>query len=127
MENSNPQDRKWTNWFEIPAADFDRAKSFYEKVFEIDIHAIDFGGFKMGIFPHKDVGCAICAGAWYKPGPTGPIVSMNANPELSPYLGRIEANGGKILQPKKMISPEHGFMALFQDSEGNVLSLHSME
>ncbi|MCB9232474.1 MAG: VOC family protein [Bacteroidia bacterium] len=122
----DPQKRKWTSWVEIPVADYARGKQFYETVFEMNIHDIDFGGFQMGIFPHTEVGAAICCGAWYKPGPTGPIVALNANPDLQPYLDRVQAAGGKILQAKKAISPEHGFMALFLDSEGNVLSLHSM-
>ena len=128
MENKNVEDSKakvWTTWFEIPVDDFDRAKTFYETIFQTDIQAIDFGGFKMGLFPHKKVGCAICLGEGYKTGDTGPVVYLNANPDLSIVLEIIENAGGKILQPKKQISPEHGFMALFIDSEGNRLALHS--
>jgi len=35
---------------------------------------MDFGGFKMDIFPHKDSGAAICQGEWYKPGSDGVVV-----------------------------------------------------
>ena len=34
--------------------------------------------------------------------------------------------GGEVLQTKKLISQEHGFMALFLDSEGNRFALNSM-
>ena len=34
--------------------------------------------------------------------------------------------GGEVLQTKKPISEEHGFMALFLDSEGNRIALNSM-
>jgi uncharacterized protein len=115
----------WTAWFEIPADNFERAKKFYESIFQTSIHAVDFGSFRMGIFPHKDVGCAICFGSGYQPSDAGTIVYMNANPDLQIVQDRIEAAGGKILQSKKQISPEHGFMALFLDSEGNRLALHS--
>ena len=115
----------WTTWFEIPVDDFDRAKKFYETIFETSLHAMDFGSFKMGIFPHKNVGAAICKGAYYKTGDSGPVVYMNANPDLRSVQDRIEAAGGKIIQSKKQISPEHGFMALFIDPEGNRLALHS--
>ncbi len=120
-------ERSWTQWFEIAVSDFGRAKEFYEQIFDMKIEAIDFGGFKMGIFPHKNVGAAICCGAWYKPGSNGTIVYLDANPDLSEVQGRIEKAGGKIIQPKKQISPEYGYMALFEDSEGNRLALHSAE
>lgn len=128
MNNPNlPEGNKrvWTEWFEIPANDFERAKKFYEAIFEMEIEALDFGGLQMGIFPHQEVGCAICSGEWYKAGPQGPVVYLNANPDLEIVLKRVEKAGGKIIQNKKEISPEYGFMALFLDSEGNRLGLHS--
>ncbi len=128
MDKNDTKETKsiaWTTWFEIPVDDFDRAKSFYETIFQTSIDAIDFGPFKMGLFPHKKVGCAICKGDGYKTGDAGTVVYMNANPDLQHVQDRIEAAGGKIIQAKKQISPEHGFMALFIDSEGNRLALHS--
>ena len=44
--------------------------------------------------------------------------------DIDSTLKRIEANGGKILSPKKSIG-EYGFIAEFKDSEGNLVSLHS--
>ena len=128
MENTDFNEAKaqiWTTWFEIPVDDFDRAKSFYESVFQTSILVNDFGAFKMGIFPHKNVGCAICKGEGYKTGDAGPVVYLNAYPDLNLAQDRIEKAGGKVIMPKKQISPEHGFMALFMDSEGNRLALHS--
>ena len=128
MENKNWTDsdkRSWTHWFEIPASDFDRAKNFYEAIFKMEVQATDFGGFKMGIFPHNEVGCAICHGEGYTPGTEGATVYLDASPDLEAVLSQVENAGGKILQGKKQISPEHGFMALFIDSEGNKMALHS--
>lgn len=123
---SESQNKSWTHWFEIPVTDFDRAKKFYEEIFLIDLFVNDFGSFKMGIFPHKDVGCAIIFGEWYKPSSDGTLVYLDANPNLQETLNRIESAGGKITQKKKQISEEHGFMAVFIDSEGNRMALHSM-
>jgi len=81
----------------------------------------------MAIFPHKEVGAALCFGTWYKPSADGVIVYMDASPDLTDVQNRIEGAGGKIIQAKKQISPQHGYMALFIDSEGNRLALHSME
>jgi hypothetical protein len=54
------------------------------------------------------------------------MVYLNANPDVQPILDRIEAAGGKIIVPKTEISPEHGHMAVFIDSEGNRMALHSV-
>lgn len=119
--------KNWTTWFEIPATDFQRAVSFYETIFNTEIQVNDFGDFKMGVFPHKEVGCAICFGEGYLPDKNGPVVYLNANPDLEDVLDFIELAGGEILRRKKLISPDHGYMALFLDSEGNRLALHSMQ
>ncbi|MBK8968326.1 MAG: VOC family protein [Saprospiraceae bacterium] len=120
--------KSWTTWFEIPATDLHRAKKFYDTIFEMEIELVDFGPLKMGIFPHKDVGAAICqndAGG-YQPSEThGPLVYLNANPDLQQVLNRVEAAGGRIIRPKSPISDEFGFMALIVDTEGNRLGLHS--
>ncbi|WP_317192077.1 VOC family protein [Snuella sedimenti] len=42
-------------------------------------------------------------------------------------LNRVEVAGGEIYQPKTQISPEHGYMGVFIDSEGNRIALHSKE
>ena len=38
-------------WFEIPVNDMDRAKTFYEKVFDVTISVHDLGEIIMGWFP----------------------------------------------------------------------------
>lgn len=124
-DKSNAPSRSWTPWFEIPVLDMERAQKFYETVFDTTIEVNDMGGFKMGIFPHKKVGCALCQHEAYVPAGKGVLVYMNANPDLSSALNQIEAAGGQVLKPKTQISPEHGFMALFHDTEGNMLALHS--
>lgn len=52
---------------------------------------------------------------------------MNANPDLQLTLDRIIMHGGKILVQKTLITPEYGYMAIFEDVEGNKLALHSKE
>jgi uncharacterized protein len=128
MDEENTPDsarRSWTHWIEIPVSDFERARKFYSTIFEMEVDVMEFGGFRMGIFPHREIGVAICQGEWYQPGTSGPIVYLNANPDLQEVQDRIPAAGGKIEMPKKQISPEYGFMALFIDSEGNRMALHS--
>ena len=114
-------------WFEIPATDIRRARTFYETIFAFQMHPLDVAGLQMAMFPAEGSGGALCQqAAWYKPSAEmGPLVYLNAEPDLAIVLGRVERAGGKVTVPKRQISPEHGYMAVFIDSEGNRVALHS--
>jgi predicted enzyme related to lactoylglutathione lyase len=45
--------------------------------------------------------------------------------DIEETLRKVNATGGKTLLPKKSIG-EYGFIAHFEDTEGNRLALHSM-
>jgi predicted enzyme related to lactoylglutathione lyase len=117
------------NWFEVPVTDFGRAKKFYETIFGIEISTMEYGGFKMGMFPSEPgngkLSGALCEGEGYKPSMDGAMIYFNANPDMQGIIDRIEGAGGKVLQPKTQISPDYGYMAIFVDSEGNKVALHS--
>ena len=114
------------NWFEIAVSDFDRAKKFYETIFEFTMHSMQMN-VKMGFFPADEgkVSGAICCGPDYQPSADGAVIYLNANPDLAHVLDKVEAAGGKILRGKTQITPEYGYMALFLDTEGNRVALHS--
>jgi len=115
------------NWFEIPVTDFERAKKFYEAILDCEIKQGGFGAWKMGLFP-SDTGMvsgALICGKGYEPSPVGALVYFNGNPDLSVNLARVEAAGGKVTVPKSQISPEIGYWACVQDTEGNRIAFHS--
>ncbi|MFL5809663.1 MAG: VOC family protein [Flavisolibacter sp.] len=120
------------SWFEIPATDLQRAQTFYEKIFDIRLIPMDTPNLKMRMFPLEDqvngIGGSInYAEGFYKPSATdGPLIYLNGNPDVQIVLDKIEAAGGKIVVPKTQISPEYGYMAVFIDSEGNRMALHSI-
>lgn len=119
------------SWFEIPTKDLNRAQKFYETIFDMKMIPLDVAQIKMRMFPvtdPMDVGGALVYNAdFYKSSATdGPLVYLNANPDVQHILNRIEAAGGKILVPKTQISPEYGYMAMFIDTEGNRVALHSV-
>ena len=120
------------SWFEIPATDLDRAQKFYEAIFAIQMNAMDFPNIKMRMFPLEDPmngigGAIVDSGGFHKPSDTdGPLLYLNANPDVQFVLDKVVAAGGKILVPKMEISPEYGCMGVFIDTEGNRIALHSV-
>jgi uncharacterized protein len=116
------------NWFEIPATDISRAKTFYESIFEIEMQEMEMPDMKYAMFPFDPTSAkisgAIAKSPFHHPGSTGTIIYLNANPDLQNVLDRIEKAGGKITMPKTSIGG-NGFMAFFTDSEGNGIALHS--
>lgn len=122
------------NWFEIPVTDFDRAKKFYETIFDYQMPENQMGPARMGFllydFQAQKVGGAIVHyPTFYTPQANGTLVYLNCQPDLQPVLNRVEIAGGEILKPKTQISPEQqlGFWALILDTEGNRVALHSMQ
>lgn len=113
---------------EIPTEDFSRAMNFYGKILGIDIEVVEMGGIKMGLFPGTEDGPAvqIIHGDGYKTSADGIIVYLNGGDDLQKVADKIESNGGKIVIPKTEIGPDMGFYAVFADTEGNKLGLHSL-
>lgn len=116
------------DWFEIPALDFRRAKSFYSAIFDFSMPEIQMGPNTMGFLLHeqgKGVGGAIVKGQDYVPAEKGSLVYLSAGSDLSVVLARVAPAGGRVLVGKTQIAPELGFYALIVDSEGNKVGLHS--
>jgi uncharacterized protein len=120
------------SWFEIPTTDINRAQKFYETIFGISMISMDLPNIKMRMFPLDDMqngigGALVDSGGFHKPSLTdGPLVYLNGNPDLQNVLDKVEIAGGKIMVPKTAISPEYGNMAVFIDTEGNRVALHSV-
>jgi predicted enzyme related to lactoylglutathione lyase len=118
------------NWFEIPATDLTRARVFYETVFDFTMTELSLpNGLRMALFPVEPGGVGGALNAhpdFYLPGEQGSLVYLNGNPDLQTVLDRVPAAGGEVLMPKSRISEEHGYMALFRDTEGNRVALHSV-
>ncbi len=117
------------NWFEIPALNFDRAKAFYETILGEEMMLMPHPEYKYGMFPATmesgNVGGGLVQGEGFEPSTTGSIIYLNAQPDLSVALSKVEAAGGKVILPKTSIGG-NGFMAMIIDTEGNRVGLHSM-
>lgn len=114
------------NWFEIPVTDMARAAEFYSTVLEIEITETQMGPNTMGWFP-MEMGAAGAAGTLilgegYTPSHEGSLVYLHVD-AIDPTLEKINASGGQTMMPRMGIG-EHGFIAHFEDTEGNRVALH---
>jgi predicted enzyme related to lactoylglutathione lyase len=118
------------NWFEIPAKNFARAKSFYETVLGISIDEMPHPSLKYGMFPAAyesgEVGGGLVEGEGFEPSDKGSVIYLNGGDDLAVPLSRVEKAGGKVVLPKTSIGA-NGFMAHIIDTEGNRIALHSMK
>ncbi len=119
------------NWVEIPVLNFVRAKEFYSRIYDYEMYEQTMGSKRMGFLPmDKDsqgVGGAIVQGQEYVPTSLGAKVYLNGGKDLQTVLTRVISAGGDIITVKTKISDELGYFAVFEDTEGNHISVHSME
>jgi uncharacterized protein len=59
------------------------------------------------------------------PSDHGTIIYLNADPDISAVLERIQAEDPQILMPETLINEQIGYMAIFLDTEGNRVALHA--
>ncbi|MCC5918135.1 MAG: VOC family protein [Cryomorphaceae bacterium] len=114
------------SWFEIPAINFQQSVDFYNHIFGFEMEVNHSGNYAMAFFPSVNgIGGAIVAGPGSTPGVSGPLIYLNAGEDLNVVLNRIEPAGGRIVMSKTRIDEDSGCFAIFIDSEGNKLALHS--
>jgi len=120
-EKTNP-----VNWFEIPVKDLDRAKAFYEFVFELKLDYNEMEETQMAWFPMMEgtgsTGSLVKVKG-FTPSTEGTLIYFSVD-DIEKTLNRITNKGGKILTLKTSIG-EYGFTAIFKDTEGNKIALHS--
>jgi len=122
MTNSNP-----VGWFDIHVSNFERAKNFYEKVFNVKLVDLPIEWGKQAVFPFSpespNISGALVEKKDMQPNANNTVVYF----ETEDCIGeesRIEQAEGKVIQSKMHIG-EFGYVAIFIDSEGNTVGLHS--
>ena len=117
--------------------DIERAKAFYEAVFDCELTKLptpmESKGLEMWQFP------AAPGGSVDSPGANGAIckmpgVSAGGNSVMVYFSSedcaieeaRIEAAGGKVMHGKQSLG-DYGFMVIMEDTEGNMVGIHSMQ
>lgn len=112
--------------FELPAADLQRAKKFYEEVFAWNIDEHDKGYFLAFTTPTKDwksiTPGAINGGLMKKNTKVpSPLIVIDV-PSIDKHLSQIQKAGGGVVIPKTSIG-DIGYSAYFKDTEGNIVGL----
>jgi uncharacterized protein len=115
------------NFFEIPVTDMDRAVQFYAGAFEYTFERTIIDGNEMALFPSgesgKGISGALVKGDTYTPSVAGTRIYFSTG-DINKTLKRVQSLGGKVLYPKTAIG-QLGYVAEFQDTEGNRIALHS--
>lgn len=119
--------KSYISIFEIPAAEFSRAVDFYQAITDVKIEKMDMPEMQMGILPYEGqmVTGIIIKAEGYKPSSDGVTIYLDGGDNLQVILDKVEKYGGNILVPKSLLADESGYYALFLDSEGNKIGLHS--
>ncbi|MFD2518432.1 VOC family protein [Salinimicrobium flavum] len=118
--------KDYVSWFEIPAVNFQQSVDFYNYIYGIEMETNFDGNYAMAFFPaNEGIGGAIVSGPGSTPSDTGPLLYLNGGKDLNIILKKVEKAGGRIIMPKTLINEEAGYFAIFIDSEGNKLALHS--
>jgi uncharacterized protein len=119
------------NWVEIPVLNFTRAKEFYSFIYDYEMPENTMDSGRMGFLPmdpeSQGIGGAIVQGNEYIPTANGVKVYLNGGKDLNNVLNRVISAGGEIITKKTKINDEIGYFAVFEDTEGNHISLHSKE
>jgi predicted enzyme related to lactoylglutathione lyase len=118
-------------WFEIYVKEMERARKFYESVFQVKLEQLSgaAGELEMWVFP-SDRGGSGCSGALAKmngaePHGFGTIVYFTSE-DCAIEEKRVKDAGGTVKRPKMSIG-QHGFITLAIDTEGNMIGIHSLK
>lgn len=124
-------------WFEIYVQDMNRARKFYEDVFQCQLEDMAAPGADsatpndsaMLSFPMSmdatGTGGMLVQAKDAPPGPGGTTVYFTCE-DCEVEQNRAVKAGGRIHQAKFSIG-QYGYCALVQDTEGNIIGLHSMQ
>lgn len=115
-------------WFEIYVQDIERAKKFYEAVFQVHLERLENLGFELWLFPKS----------MDEYGSPGALIKMEGVPsggnsvliyftcvDCAVEAKRASENGGEVFKEKFSIG-DYGYISLVTDTEGNMIGLHSM-
>ncbi len=113
------------NWFMVPTKIFDRANNFYNILFDTHLELDeDYKWNRIALIKsEEDVIWCISENPLYDPSIAGVIIYLDTWDNLDAIINRVIPAWGKIKMPKTQIW-KFGYVAHFEDSEGNLLWLY---
>ena len=112
-------------WFEIPADNLNRAKTFYGSLFGWTFDKIPTA---VADYWHIDTGGGDGTpdgGLLPRMHPRQPITNYISVPSVTDATAKVETLGGKISKSKTVV-PQMGYFAICEDTEGNTFALWEM-
>jgi predicted enzyme related to lactoylglutathione lyase len=116
-------------WFGIYVQDMNRAKKFYETVFDVRLERLNTPELEIWSFPmlmdQMGTSGALVRMEGFPSGGNSTIVYF-ACADCAVEEDRAGKLGGRIQKRKTSIG-EYGYISLVYDTEGNMIGLHSMQ
>lgn len=118
------------SWFEIYVQDLQRAKKFYESVFQLKLEKLNTpAALEIWAFPMDTnrwgAGGALVKIEGYPSGGNSTLVYFSCQ-DCAVEESCVAKSGGRIHRHKMSIG-EYGFISLVLDTEGNMFGLHSLK
>ena len=121
--------RNPVGWFEIHVVDMDRARRFYEAVFDQTLTPLPSADPQLTMWAflgdrnHHGAAGALVKHPMKLPSTDGALVYFSCH-DCAHQQALAASHGGRIFKPKFSLGP-NGFIAIIGDSEGNAIGLHS--
>lgn len=117
-------------WADIPVTDMARASKFYGAVLQVPVEIMPGTSDTVAIFGGGDSsGGPIVSADLYlggTPSHDGPTIYIPGAPDIDATIARVVEAGGKILKEKAFMGDMVGWVAFFEDTEGNRIGIEQM-
>ncbi|MFO0699586.1 MAG: VOC family protein [Nitrospira sp.] len=113
-------------WFEVPADDLDRAKTFYGSLFGWTFNKLQAA---VKDYWHIDTGGkdgSPDGGLMPRMHPQQSITNYISVPSISKASAKVETLGGTVCKPNTIAVPGMGYFTMCLDTEGNTFALWEM-
>jgi len=111
--------------FEIPAEDLQRARQFYQNVFDWQMHDFDPNNIMVSTVKTGEdgmpQGIGINGGIYKPDSPKTPTIVIDV-PDIDAHIEKLTAHGGTLIDEVATIG-DMGKYCRFKDTEGNLIAL----
>lgn len=112
-------------WADIPCVDVARAKDFYSHVTGYPAWFMPETDDKIALLGGPEGGGRVVSADLYEGTPShdGSTVYLSSQGDIDGMVERVREAGGTVLQEKRFMGEMVGWIAFFEDSEGNRIGI----